>query len=92
MDGPLTRKGGLAIVAGDERTVVLDLDRLGDPPLVLDGSAEAVWDALAEPRTSNEVIGEVAERYGESPETVGPSVRAFLSDLIDRGLLVEPAL
>jgi hypothetical protein len=87
-DTVVARKAGLAVVDGDERVVVLDLDRPADPPVVLVDSARAIWDAVPEARTVSEVVASVAGRYAEDVAVVAPSVRTFLADLVVRGLLV----
>ena len=89
-DAPvLARKAGLAVVDGDERAVILDLDRPAEAPVVLTGSGRAVWDALEHPRTVAAVVAEIAACYGEAPGTVEPSVLGFLDELVGRGLLVQ---
>lgn len=84
----LVRKPGLAVVRGDRRTVVLDLDRPAEPPVVLADSGRAIWDAVAERSSVADVVGAVADGYGEDAAVVGPPVRSFLAELVERGLLV----
>jgi hypothetical protein len=91
-DTVVARKPGLAVVEGEERVVILDLDRQADPPAVLVDSGRAIWAALSEARTVTDVVASVADRYGQDVGVVGPSVRSFLAEMLERGLLVvEPA-
>jgi len=85
----VVHRPGVAFVDGDERVVLLDLDRLAQPPFVLEGSGQLMWGRLATPVTVDALVEGVAEHYGEAVETVRPGVVAFVADLIERDLLVR---
>ena len=51
----------------------------------LSETATAVWDLLARPRTLDEVVRLLAERYDTPSDTVERDVRALLEQLIARG-------
>lgn len=51
----------------------------------LSETATAVWDLLATPRTLDEVVRRLSERYGTPGDTVGRDVRALLEQLMARG-------
>jgi hypothetical protein len=55
----------------------------------LSSSASIVWDALAEPRTSEELVEGVAALVQESPDHVRDGVRALIARLRARGLVIE---
>lgn len=76
----------------DERRVVLV--PLSDRPDVraLEGSAARVWRALAEPGSTEVVVGRVARDVGADPDAVRADVVAFLEKLAADGLVaVIPA-
>jgi hypothetical protein len=50
----------------------------------LSETATAVWDLLARPRTLDDVVRRLAERYGTPSDTVERDVRALLEQLIAR--------
>ncbi|WP_195908193.1 PqqD family protein [Nostocoides sp. HKS02] len=81
------RSPDVAVVDHGERVVVLDLQ---DPqtarPLVMEGSAAAIWHALAEPRTTDQVVAAVALDFGLPATEVAADVRSFLTTLSERGL------
>jgi hypothetical protein len=51
----------------------------------LSDTATAVWALLARPRTLDEVVRRLSERYGTSRDTVERDVRALLEQLVVRG-------
>jgi len=51
----------------------------------LSDSATAVWGLLARPRTLDEVVRRLSERYGTSRDTVERDVRTLLDQLVARG-------
>jgi hypothetical protein len=77
----------VAVVDHGPRVVVLDLS---DPrtarPLVMEGPAAAIWHALSEPRTTEQVVAAVASDFGLPATEVEADVRGFLTTLRERGL------
>lgn len=70
---------------GDE-VVILDL--ASSSYLGLDNVGAAVWGSLAEPCTVGELEARLAAEYEVDPAELGRDLRSFLSDLVDRGLVV----
>ncbi|MEJ1090738.1 hypothetical protein [Microbacterium istanbulense] len=60
------------------------------PILVLDGPSALAW-RTACTRGADAVSQVVAEATGEDAGTIAPYLERFLSDLVDRGLLVRAA-
>ena len=54
---------------------------------LLNNSGAAVWEALEEPRTLDELLSLLAESYDASRETIAADVEELLADLHTRGLL-----
>ncbi|MCL7959679.1 MAG: PqqD family protein [marine benthic group bacterium] len=69
-----------------EEVVILDL--ASSSYLGLDDVAAAVWGALAEPRTVGELEALLSAGYEVDPAELSRDLRSFLTDLIDRGLVV----
>jgi hypothetical protein len=82
-----TRSTDAAVVDHGGRVVVLDLRTLESArPLVLEGPAAAIWHALSQPRTAEQVSSAVAADFGLPATEVEADVIAFLSTLRERGL------
>ena len=84
------QSSSLAQVPSEGRVAMIDLDRLADPPMVLEGTAAAIWAAIDGRRTVAEVVELVAEEYALAADDIRTDVEAFLADLAERGL-VQPA-
>ena len=70
--------------------IVLSL-QTGDP-LVVTGPGGALWDLLAEARTTPDLVAALADRYGKDEGEVRGDIVPLLHDLRDRRLLTnEPA-
>lgn len=52
-----------------------------DEPVVLPGTAAAVWDLLSVPATLDEIVRTLADAYGAEPSAVGPDVEELLGRL-----------
>jgi hypothetical protein len=75
------------VVDHGARVVVLDLSALQTAhPLVMEGPAAAIWHALSEPRTAEQVTAAVAADFGLPATEVEADVATFLATLQDRGL------
>ena len=59
------------------------------PPVVLRGTAAAIWSSFAMPRRVGDVADELAAAYGTDRATVGREVDEFVQTLLDAGLLVR---
>jgi hypothetical protein len=82
------RSEDVAVVASDERVVVLDLsDPATARPLVMEGPGAAIWRALDEPGTTAEVSARVAADFGIPAAEVRADVESFLSLLEAQGLV-----
>lgn len=75
-------------MVGDQgRVAMIHLERLADPPVVLEGPAAAIWDLVDGRRSTGAMAAELAERSGAGLEQVGRDVVAFLDDLARRGFI-----
>lgn len=81
------RNPELAVVERPGRVVVLDLSRHSASPWVLEGSAEAVWRALAQPCSTAKVVDHVALDFGIPATEVEADVTSFLEQLQAAGLV-----
>lgn len=54
---------------------------------LLNNTAAAVWEALEEPRTLDELVSLLAERYDTSEQTIADDVEELLTGLHTRGLV-----
>lgn len=92
MEGPLELPEGRLRLRHDVVSAELDggvtvFDGAAEA-LVLNHSASAVWSALAEPRTVDEVVAVVAELYGEEEAVVRQPVTDLVAGLLARSLVV----
>lgn len=69
-----------------EEVVILDL--ASSSYLGLDDVGAAVWGSLTEPCTVGELEARLAAVYDVDPAELSRDLRSFLTDLIDRGLVV----
>jgi hypothetical protein len=82
-------KDEVAVVAGENRVVVLDLDRLDQAPVVLTDSAAVIWQLVDGRRGDDAVVREVAEWFEVSEDEVRHHVLGYLEELAARDLLVR---
>ena len=81
------RSPDVAVVESPGRVVVLDLTTPETAqPFVMEGSAHAIWQALDEQPSTDQVIERVASDFGIPAAEVGRDVLAFLAELQARGL------
>jgi hypothetical protein len=59
-------------------------------PLVLTGSALAIWNVCASETEDHRIIAQVAAEMGVPPELIAHDVRRFLEELTTIGLLSTP--
>ena len=71
----------IALVSDMDRVAVLHLSRLDEPPVVLTGTAAAIWDAVDGSRDDEGVVARVAERYDVPVGEIRHSVLTFLRHL-----------
>jgi Coenzyme PQQ synthesis protein D (PqqD) len=83
------REPDLAAVASEDRVVVLRLTALERPPLILEGSAAAIWAAVEQPRTLEEIAAVVAAGFGSAPADIARDVARFLGLLEAEGLVAR---
>lgn len=74
----------LLMVRDDGRLFVLA--RTGRIPVVLQGTALAVWQAL-DGHSVDEAVAELSRRYGQSPARIHDEVQACADELASQGLL-----
>jgi hypothetical protein len=86
---PLQRRTDeVAVVVSEERVAVLDLDHLDRLPLVLEGTAAAIWERLDGTRTETALVQELAELYDAPEADVAGGVTSFLDELARLDLLL----
>ncbi len=79
----------IAWVEGVEgRIVVLDLDRLSEPPRLLAEPAAVIWRAVDGLRSEEEIVLTVAAAYAMAADRIRDDVREFLTELEELGLVV----
>lgn len=76
--------------------MALHLDRLADAPLVMEGTAAAIWlellDDGAHPRRAvreDDMISSLAVGYDTAPEAIAHDVSSFLEQMRESGFLVR---
>jgi hypothetical protein len=67
--------------------VLLDLEE--GSFFVARGTGPRVWDLVKGGASIEEMVRAMAERYGIDEDEVRADVEAFVSDLVERGFLVE---
>ncbi len=89
MSAPLRVREEIAWVDGvDGRVVVLDLDRLSQPPRVLVEPGAVIWRAVDGLRDEAEIVRAVAAEYAIAADQIRDDVRQFLNELEELGLVV----
>jgi len=82
------RHPDVALVESPGRVVVLDLTTPQTArPFVMEGSAHAIWQALDDQPTTDQVVQRVAADFGAPAAEVAPDVLTFLAELESRGLV-----
>lgn len=74
---------------GADRVAMVDLLRLADPPIVLEGTSAAIWRLLETPRTLDEITLLLSDLYAAPQAHIRAGVDAFVTDLAARGLAVQ---
>lgn len=72
-----------------DRVAMVDLLRLADPPIVLEGTSAAIWRLLETPRTVDEITMHLSDLYAAPQADIRAGVDAFMTDLASRGLAVR---
>lgn len=73
-----------------EETLIVPVRRgVGDLASIysLNSVASAIWNALTEPRTKNEIVQLLEQEFEAPPETVVSDVEAFLAEMSTAGLV-----
>jgi hypothetical protein len=83
------RAPDVAWVESDDRVALLRLADPGADPVALEASAAAVWLAVEDGGSVDEVVARVAAAYAVEPVVVAADVERFLAELVSWGL-VEP--
>lgn len=85
------RKAPLIAEVADEsgeRAAVLHLD--AEQPVVLEGTAVHIWQAIDGRASEGEIIKHLADYYAESTSAITSQVVSFIDSLADQRL-IEPA-
>lgn len=68
-----------------DRVALLQLD--ADQPVVLEGSAAAIWLLIDGVRTQSEILAQLVDTFGEADERIAMHVDNFLSQLAAQQLI-----
>jgi hypothetical protein len=60
-----------------------------EEPVTIAGSGGAVWELLDRPRTTEDLVSELSQRYSTDPETVRRDLDGLLAQLAGAGALEE---
>lgn len=82
------RSPDLAVVESEGRVAVLHLAHLGRDPLILEGTAHAIWRALTAYDDLDALNAAVAADFGMDPADTRDQVLSFLESLEAAGVLV----
>lgn len=63
------------------------LARDGVAPITLQGTGVALWEMLADPHTTIELVSEMADRFGVEPGVIGDDLEQALGQLVAAGLI-----
>jgi hypothetical protein len=77
----------LAWTGDRHRVALLDLNHLDRAPYILEGSSAVIWHVLGDVADEETVVEQVAAVYAVAQAEVRSSVRMFLTELHDRGLI-----
>jgi Coenzyme PQQ synthesis protein D (PqqD) len=81
--------GNVATRRTASAVLVLPTDSPADEPIVLTGSAVAMWDAFTTPRTFDAVIATLAAQYAADDATIRSAMAPIVARLAESGALVE---
>ena len=84
--GPWVRRGDVGWRVTLDGLVLLPPRR--SDPVTVAGSAPAVWDLLAEPRSTPELARSLAARFGADPATIEADLAPLLVQLLDLGVII----
>lgn len=71
-----------AVVEAADRTVVLGLDRIDASPVVLEGTALAVWREIDGESDTDEIVARLAEAFDLDSGRIFADVKDFLDRLV----------
>ena len=60
-----------------------------EEPVTIAGSGGVVWDLLARPRTTEELVRELSQRFSTDPATLAEDLAGLLDQLAAAGALEE---
>jgi hypothetical protein len=73
----------------EDSLVLVELETLGYH--ALNTTAAEVWEILAEPRSADEIVGQLCGRYDVAPERCRESVERLIGQLAGRNLITNRA-
>ena len=82
----LRRNDELIHSAIDNETVMMSLER--DEYYGLDEIATDIWNLLGEPRSAEEILDNLDERFETDRETIATDLMAFLNDMVESKVLL----
>ena len=79
----------LAVVETPRRFAILNLRRLADPPVCLEGPAATLWGGVDAGHSEEELVELLELAYEVSPLEARAAVASFTAELIDAGFAVR---
>lgn len=80
----------VASIVRFDAVVVLALDNpSAQIPLVLEGTARAIWERLSEPHSLDALTLSIAEEFDTSASEIADHIRNFVQDLLDAAVLTQ---
>jgi hypothetical protein len=78
-------------VIADETLVVPVRRGVGDLSSIysLNPVASAIWNAIAQPKTQNQIVETIQQEFEGAPATVGCDVEVFLAEMAAAGLVTN---
>lgn len=78
-----------AVVEGIDRTIVLGLDHLDASPLVLEGTALAIWREIDGTSDTDEIVARLSRDFDVDVERIRSDVADFLDQLALKRLVTR---
>lgn len=81
------KRESTAVVEEADRVIVLELTRPESRPLVLEGTAAAIWHRIDGARATDDIVRTLADELGISTDAIRSDVEDFLARLENELLL-----
>lgn len=78
-----------AVVEGNDRVVVLELEHVGSRPIVLEGTAFTIWNEIDGSSDTDAIVLRLSDDLGFPPDQIRPDVERFLTRLQKEHLIAS---